>query len=94
MASNASNTRARRPSGAGHLFAAMGQTEDYLSAVGQLIEEVKTTPLAPATEILYPGELEDRNAQNNLNAGGIVLPDQTRADLEALGAQFDVPVTC
>jgi LDH2 family malate/lactate/ureidoglycolate dehydrogenase len=90
---------AEKPSGAGHLFiaidvAAMGQTEDYLSAVGQLIDEVKTTPLAPdATEIFYPGELEDRHAQANLDAGGIVLPDQTRADLEALGTQFDVPVT-
>ena len=42
----------RRVSGAGHLFiaidvAAMGNTEDYLDSVGQLIDEVKTTPLAP-----------------------------------------------
>ena len=72
----------------------MGQTEDYLSAVGQLIDDVKTTPLAPhAPEIFYPGELEDRNAQANFDAGGIVLPDLTRSDLESLGTQFDVPVT-
>jgi LDH2 family malate/lactate/ureidoglycolate dehydrogenase len=78
---------AEKPSGAGYLFiaidvAAMGQPEDFLFPVGQLIEEVKTTPLAPdAREIFYPGELEDRSAQINLDAGGIVLPDQTRADL-------------
>ena len=78
-------------SGAGHLFiaidvAAMGSTEDYLDSVGQLIDEVKTTPLAPGNnEIFYPGELEDRNAHHNLTAGGVALPDQTRADLDKLG---------
>jgi LDH2 family malate/lactate/ureidoglycolate dehydrogenase len=78
-------------SGAGHLFiaidvAAMGSTEDYLDSVGQLIDEVKTTPLAPGNnEIYYPGELEDRNAHHNLTAGGVALPDQTRADLDKLG---------
>lgn len=88
-----------RPSGAGHLFiaidvATMGDTEDYLASVGQLIEEVKTTPLAPGSEeIFYPGELEDRNAQANLDAGGVVLPDRTRTDLEALGADLDIPAT-
>lgn len=83
---------AERVSGAGHLFiaidvATMGDTDDYLASVGQLIDEVKTTPLAPGnSEIFYPGELEDRNAQDNLAAGGVVLPEQTRTDLEKLGA--------
>jgi LDH2 family malate/lactate/ureidoglycolate dehydrogenase len=82
---------AERVSGAGHLFiaidvAAMGNTDDYLASVGQLIDEVKTTPLAPGyDEIFYPGELEDRNAHHNLTAGGVALPDQTRADLDKLG---------
>ena len=87
---------AGRVSGAGHLFiaidvAAMGNTDDYLASVGQLIDEVKTTPLAPGyDEIFYPGELEDRNQQKNLDAGGVVLPDQTRTDLEKLGAQLGI----
>lgn len=85
-------------SGAGHLFiaidvAAMSETADYLASVGQLIDEVKATPLAPgAEEILYPGEFEDLNAQANLDAGGVVLPDQTRTDLEELGA--DLGIAC
>jgi LDH2 family malate/lactate/ureidoglycolate dehydrogenase len=87
---------ADKPSGAGHLFiainvAAMADTDDYLASVGQLIDEVKTTPLAPGNdEIFYPGELEDRAAQANLSAGGILLPDQTRTDLETLGNELGV----
>jgi LDH2 family malate/lactate/ureidoglycolate dehydrogenase len=90
---------AERPSGAGHLFiaidvATMGDTEHYLASVGQLIDEVKATPLAPSyDEIFYPGELEDRNAQYNLTAGGVVLPEQTRSDLEKLGAQVGISNT-
>ena len=49
---------ADKPSGAGHLFiaidvAAMGDTDDYLASVGQLIDEVKTTPLAPGNDEIY-----------------------------------------
>lgn len=90
---------AERPSGAGHLFiaidvATMGDTEDYLASVGELINEVKSTPLAPGyEEIFYPGELEDRNAHANLDAGGVVLPDRTRADLEELGARLGISAT-
>jgi LDH2 family malate/lactate/ureidoglycolate dehydrogenase len=90
---------AEKVSGAGHLFiaidvAAMGDTEQYLASVGQLIEEVKSTPLAPGnSEIFYPGELEDRNACDNLAAGGIVLPEQTRTDLEKLGAAVGISAT-
>ena len=69
----------------------MGDTDDYLASVGQLIDEVKTTPLAPGNdEIFYPGELEDRAAQTNLTAGGVVLPDQTRTDLENLGKEYGI----
>lgn len=90
---------AEKISGAGHLFiainvASMGDTEDYLASVGQLIDEVKTTPLAPgSSEIFYPGELEDRNARDNLAAGGVVLPEQTRTDLETLGASLGITAT-
>ncbi|MGH3641301.1 MAG: Ldh family oxidoreductase [Mycobacterium sp.] len=88
---------AERVSGAGHLFiaidvaAAMGSTEDYLASVGQLVDEVKTTPLAPGyDEIFYPGELEELNEHNNIAAGGVILPDQTRTDLEKLGAELGI----
>lgn len=90
---------AEKVSGAGHLFiaidvATMGNTDDYLASVGQLIDEVKSTPLAPGnSEIFYPGELEDRNAYDNLAAGGIVLPEQTRTDLEKLGASVGISAT-
>ncbi|MDF3312039.1 Ldh family oxidoreductase [Rhodococcus sp. T2V] len=87
---------ADKVSGAGHLFiaidvAAMGSTAAYLDSVGELIDEVKNTPLAEgAEEIFYPGELEDRAEHRNLDAGGVVLPDQTRTDLETLGAQVGI----
>ena len=51
---------ADKPSGAGHLFIAisveaMGDTDDYLASVGQLINDVKPTPRAPGNdEIYYP----------------------------------------
>lgn len=90
---------AEKVSGAGHLFiaidvATMGNSEEYLASVGQLIDEVKSTPLAPGhDEILYPGELEDRNEAANLAAGGVTLPDQTRTDLEKLGADLGMAAT-
>ena len=69
----------------------MADIDDYLASVGQLIDDVKTTPLAPGNdEIFYPAELEDRAAQANLSAGGILLPDQTRTDLETLGNELGV----
>jgi len=72
----------------------MGSTQDYLDSVGQLIDEVKTTPLAvDAEEIFYPGELEDRAEHRNLTAGGIVLPEQTRTDLETLGTDLGITAT-
>ena len=52
---------AYKPSGAGHLFIAisveaMGDTDGYLASVGQLINDVKTTPLAPGNDEIYtPG---------------------------------------
>jgi LDH2 family malate/lactate/ureidoglycolate dehydrogenase len=83
-------------SGAGHLFiaidvAAIADTDDYLASVGELINEVKSAPLAAGfNEIFYPGELEDRTSNENLAAGGIWLADKTRADLENLGKQVGV----
>jgi LDH2 family malate/lactate/ureidoglycolate dehydrogenase len=60
--------------------------------VEQLIEEVKSVPLAEGfDEVLYPGELEDRS-QARLQREGIDLPAGTRAELERLAEQVGVPL--
>ncbi|MFI2228664.1 Ldh family oxidoreductase [Nocardia testacea] len=86
-------------SGAGHLFiaidvAAMGATGDFLESVGRLVEDAKRSPLAAGhDEIFYPGEPEDRTATSNAAAGGVALPDRTRADLVELGSRFGISPT-
>ena len=66
-------------------------TTGYEDRVRQLIGEVKDVPLAQGfDEVFYPGEVEDRAEQANLAAGGVVLPDQTRTDLETLGNELGV----
>ena len=58
----------------------------------QLIDEVKTVPLAQGfDEVFYPGEVEDRAEAANLAAGGVVLAEQSLADLRELGAEAGVP---
>lgn len=87
---------AENPSGAGHLFIAIDvdtitDRQNYLDTVGRLIDEVKAAPTAPGhTGIFYPGEVEDRHEQDCLEAGGLLLPDRTRADLEALGRRVGI----
>jgi LDH2 family malate/lactate/ureidoglycolate dehydrogenase len=91
---------ADKPSGAGHLFLAidvktLGSPEEFADRLEALIEDVKATPLAEGfEEIYYPGELEDRAEQATLAAGGIILPEQTWADLSKLaeesGIELDV----
>jgi LDH2 family malate/lactate/ureidoglycolate dehydrogenase len=88
---------ADQPSGCGHLFlaldpAAFGDRAGYEARVQQLIDEVKTVPLAQGfDEVFYPGEVEDRAEAANLAAGGVVLAEQSLADLRALGADAGVP---
>ena len=58
----------------------------------QLIDEVKDVPLAQGfDEVFYPGEVEDRAEAANLAAGGVVLAEQSLADLRDLGAETGVP---
>jgi LDH2 family malate/lactate/ureidoglycolate dehydrogenase len=84
-------------SGAGHLFLvldpdAFGDRAGYEARVGQLIDEVKSVPLAQGfDEVFYPGEVEDRAEAVNLAAGGVVLAEQSLADLRGLGAAAGVP---
>jgi LDH2 family malate/lactate/ureidoglycolate dehydrogenase len=89
---------ADRPSGAGHLFLALdpdafGDRAGYEERVRQLIDEVKTVPLAQGfDEVFYPGEVEDRAEAANLAAGGVVLAGQSLTDLRELGAETGVPL--
>ena len=88
---------ADRPSGAGHLFLALdpgafGDRAGYEARVRQLVDEVKTVPLAQGfDEVFYPGEVEDRAEAANLAAGGVLLAEQSLSDLRALGAEAGVP---
>ncbi|MET1152619.1 Ldh family oxidoreductase [Arthrobacter sp.] len=83
---------ADKPSGCGHMFiaidvATLGSPAEFQERVEALIEDVKTTPLAAdASEIFFPGEIEDRNEARILESGGLVLPEQTLADLRLLAA--------
>jgi LDH2 family malate/lactate/ureidoglycolate dehydrogenase len=88
---------ADRPSGAGHLFLALdvaafgGDRAGYEARVQQLIAEVKDVPLAQGfDEVFYPGEVEDRAEAVNLAAGGVVLAQQSLAELHELAAETDV----
>jgi LDH2 family malate/lactate/ureidoglycolate dehydrogenase len=88
---------ADKPSGAGHLFLALdpdafGDRAGYEERVRQLIDEVKDVPLAQGfDEVFYPGEVEDRAAEANLAAGGVVLAEQSLGDLCTLGVETGVP---
>jgi len=74
-------------SGAGHLaiaidISAFGPLAAFDERISALIGQVKDARRAPgAGEILYPGELENRNLAA---ARGIGLPEKTRQDLQAL----------
>ena len=41
--------------------------------------------------MFYPGEVEDRAEAANLAAGGVVLAEESVADLRELAAQTGVP---
>lgn len=90
---------ADQPSGCGHLFiaidvATLGSPEEYEARVEALIEDVKAVPLAQdATEIFYPGEIEDRADAVNRAAGGVLLPEKTWGDLRQLADEAGVDTT-
>lgn len=82
-------------SGVGHLLitidvAAMGDPGEYASRAEQLIEATRSVDTATwATQVLVPGELEDR-ARARHEVDGIVLADATWASLTELAAETDV----
>ncbi len=82
---------------AGHLFLAvdpeaMGDRAGYEARVQQLLDEVKSAPLAQGfDEVFYPGEVEDRAEAANLAAGGVVLAPESLADLRRLADETGVP---
>jgi len=88
---------ADRRSGAGHLFLALdpsafGDPGGFEARVRQLVDEVKSVPLAQGfDEVFYPGEVEDRAEAANLAAGGVTLAGETLAGLHGLAAETGVP---
>ena len=57
---------------------------EFNARMEQLIAELKTVPLAQGfKEVVYPGEMEARNDVKN-RANGLVLPEDTLADLRKL----------
>lgn len=65
--------------------------EDYLARLRQFCDELNASELAPGfDEILLPGELEARRAQERL-ATGIAFDFETLEDLRALAAERDAP---
>ena len=84
-------------SGCGHLFLALdpdafGDRAGFDGRVRQLVDEVKSTPLAQGSaEVFYPGEVEDRAEAADLAAGGVALEAESRVQLDRLAAETDVP---
>ncbi|MGC5615493.1 Ldh family oxidoreductase [Georgenia sp. Z1491] len=82
--------------GVGHLVlaidvAAMGPVEDYDARVQQMVDEVRSSPLAAGhARIHYPGEIEDLAAEAVREAGGLTLPARTVEELTGLAAELGV----
>jgi LDH2 family malate/lactate/ureidoglycolate dehydrogenase len=78
-----------RRSGCGHLVVAiqidaLRPRADFQKDLTTLLDNTKAVPLAHGhTEIYYPGEIEDRNLVD-AHENGIVLPDKTIYELNAL----------
>jgi LDH2 family malate/lactate/ureidoglycolate dehydrogenase len=65
-------------------IAAFQPVAEFGERMERYIAELKSVPLAQGfDEIVYPGELEARNDARN-RAEGLLLPDDTRADLQKL----------
>ena len=82
-------------SGAGQMMivldiSAMQPLAEFGERMERYVDELKSVPLAQGfTEIVYPGELEARNNAKN-RAEGLILPDDTIADLRKTGELYGV----
>jgi LDH2 family malate/lactate/ureidoglycolate dehydrogenase len=83
-------------SGAGQFLIALNiaafmPLKDFGGRMERYVAELKSVPLAQGfDEIVYPGELEARSEARN-RAEGILLPEDTRADLRKLADTFGMP---
>jgi LDH2 family malate/lactate/ureidoglycolate dehydrogenase len=79
-----------RVSGAGHFMFALDITrfmplDEFGARMERLIADLKSVPPAQGfDEVFYPGELEARHETENRRAG-LLLPEDTLADLERIG---------
>ena len=88
----------RKPSGAGHLFIAIDVAAmdhpGLPDSVGQLIDEVKTTPLAvDAEEIFYPGDWKTAPNTTTSPPAASSYPTKPAPDLETLGTDLGITAT-
>ena len=87
--------QAERRSGAGHLMialdiAAFQPVAAFHDRMAAMIAGLKDVPLAQGfDEVFYPGEIEARTDANNRREG-LLLPDDTRADLRRLAGELDL----
>ncbi len=83
-------------SGVGHLamaidIASFRPLTEFNKDMENMVEKIKAAPLSPGTEeIFYPGELEAKHAQVNLERG-ISIPDSTVDELNDAAKQLGVP---
>ena len=84
-------------SGAGHMLLAIdiatfADPPEFARRTERLIDDMKAVPLAPGVdEILFPGELEDRNAAR-VDREGVDLAPKTIEELTALAAELGVEI--
>jgi LDH2 family malate/lactate/ureidoglycolate dehydrogenase len=85
--------QSERRGNVGHFFlaldiAAFKPLAEFEASMEALIRELKSVAKARGVEeIVYPGELEARNAVEN-SRDGLVLPHETKADLAGLAEQL------
>lgn len=86
----------RAKSGSGHMLllidvAAMGSVVEFEGRVNQLVDEVRSVPLAEGFErVFYPGELEDLSEQAALKLGAIKVYESTQKTLQQLANEFEI----
>lgn len=84
------------PSGTGHFLLAINpeaflERADWNARMRELRDNVKSTPMAPGTEMFFPGEIEEQCAESRKREG-IPLPEKLFNDLEALAVAQGVSV--